>query len=189
MFVSAGKARLEHVEGNEITEVERAVSLLAIAAAWFANGHPLIVGLEGGRNAIAPCPFGAFRVILSAIFVGIIRGLMVVPDGNERGGGAGGLEGVLPMVLSIAGAVVRESQEFAIGLESNRGGLRFGCGISARAVFVNVVADMDESIEIAFAGDFVIGVEWIRSDIRAAEQSEAHGTHRPVRQGFCSSHG
>ena len=142
----------EHVQCQNIPEIEGAIALgkrcggIALVDPLtqerFADWQPLVVGLERSITARNPVAFCSRLVIFRATAPAVIRGFVVVPDGNQGSCCAQVLEVLIGVVLGVALAVVVEADYFAVRLEAPILGCALGCSVTAFAVFIDVIAQV-----------------------------------------------
>ena len=169
---------LEHQHLGEIAIREPAVVVARIRQVRLAHGHPLVVGLQRDRHPGAPQTFGARRVVLRAIRPRVVRGLVVIPDRDQRMLAVHRLRVRIALVLRVPRAVVGERDD----LDRRLG--RAGAAVLRGAVFVDVVAEVHHQVEVGAGGDAGIGVEVAVGMVAAAHYREAQGADRPERQGL-----
>ena len=95
------------------------------------------------RNPVAFC---SRLVIFRATTPAVIRGFVVVPDGNQGSCCAQVLEVLIGVVLGVALAVVVEADDFAVRQEAPIRGCILSGSITSGAVFVDVVAQVHQSV-------------------------------------------
>jgi hypothetical protein len=114
-----------------------------------ATAHEIVVGL----------------FFTAGVGVGVVVGhLMVVPRNDPGGHGVGGLEGGVGAVERVAGAVIVEGENLAAVVAAHLA--------VARGAFVDVVAKVDDEIEV-FAGDMFEGGEETGLVVLAGDEGEA----------------
>ena len=77
-----------------------------------AHRHPLVVGLQGHRDALGPGAFGAFGVVRGAVAPRVVGDLVVVPDRDHRMLAMHLLQVGVALVLRVARAVVGQRDGF-----------------------------------------------------------------------------
>ena len=173
-----GGAVLAGVEDVELREaavgegaIQEHVGAVGLGAA--AERHVLEVGLVGGGAALE---IGGVRLAFAAgVITGVVvADLMVVPGDDPRGDGVGALEGGVGFVEGVAGAVIVELDDL-------------GAVVAAHAVgggraFINVVAEMDDEIEV-LAGEVVVGGEEAGFVVLAGGEGEAEARGEGVGRG------
>jgi hypothetical protein len=123
-LVVAVLAGVEQVELDQVAEAQPPVQRHGGAAGRAAQGHVLPVGAVGGRPAAQE---GGRVAALDRMAAGVVvLDLVVVPGGDERVAGVGGLEVTVGLVQGladpVAGQVGRLAADVAAGQGARRGG-------------------------------------------------------------------
>ena len=105
-----------------------------------------MVRLQCRITARNPVAFCSRLVIFRATTPAVIRGFVVVPDGNQGSCCAQGLQVLIGVVLGVALAVVVEADDFAVRQEAPIRGCILSGSITSGAVFVDVVAQVHQSV-------------------------------------------
>ena len=85
-------------------------------------------------------------MVLGPALPTVVRRFVVVPDGDQRRSGPQGQQARIRVVLGIALAVVVEAEDLAVGEKSAVAGGVLGLPIASRAVFVDVVTEMQPGV-------------------------------------------
>ena len=155
--VPGGQPGLEHEEGGEVAELEGPVDGEA-AAVGFADGHPLVIGLDGRRLAAVPGTF-VLLVVLGAVRPGVVGGLMVVPDDDPGGPGMGRLELGIGLGLGVPVAIVPKGEDLVVRLDPATQLLARFSAVALGSVLVDVVAQVEDDIDPRQVGDGLVGIE------------------------------
>ena len=149
-FRAAGQARFQGVQRCHIAEAEAAPDRCGHGpGGGLTNRHPLEIGLNRSHLPVAPLAFAVFRiVILCAGPVSVIGAFMIVPGANPGRGGMGGLQVGIGLVLGMAPAIVRQRDNFRGGFVQAPDGGADLAAIPVDAVFIDIIAQMDDRIEI-----------------------------------------
>ena len=189
------------MQGEHIAEAEGAIALgeggtrrgpiALLALAGFADGDPFVISLQGGVAPGDPVTFRGALVVFGTALPAVVRGFVVVPDGDQRRGGTQGLQARIRVVLGVALAVVVEADDLAVGQEATAAGGVFGGAIAAGAIFIDVVANLKPGVIGVGAVDSRcpgVGVELLgRREVGARKYRQPHriAAHR---QGLCLPH-
>jgi hypothetical protein len=121
-------------------------------------------------------------VVLGAVHPRVVRALVIVPYGDE---------GVLAMhrlqigvfaIVCVAPSIVVEAHDLVRRIVRTRGAVR------ARRIFVNVVAEVQDGVEIEALSDAAVSVEIAVRVARARHHREAKAIHAAVRRGARAAH-
>ena len=184
LLITTFDAGIEHVQREQIAKVKAAVNLEQIGAVRRADRHPFVINL--GRNIFAcgPVALRQWVVVFCAADVGIVGKFMVIPNRDPGHLGMQGLQHRIRAVQGVACAVVVQA-DHVVGRDGDATE-RHGIGVAellrVRAVFIQVVAQMDGVLRVGFGGG-VIGIEKAFRIERAGEHSELDRTGIGSRQG------
>ncbi len=171
----AGQARFETEDACGLTEVEGAVDTAARTAGLrVTDRHPLKIGLDSSLLAVAPVSLRLWLVVLSAGPVGVVRALMIVPGADPGGHGMRSLQHRICLVLGMTHPVVAERHNFHGRLMIAADFLARLTAIAVDPILIDIVAKVDDRVEVAPLGNGVIDVEIAKREIRAGDDGEFH---------------
>ena len=122
-------------------------------------------------------------MILGAAAPGVIGELVIVPLRHD------GIDLVHPLqigvgaVAGVAQMVVTDGQQFACRVQHATRHDRLGVGVRALRVFVDVVADMHDDVEVAALTGVRVGIEPAKAEIRAGHEAEPESRSLAYGQG------
>jgi hypothetical protein len=173
--VAALDARVEHEKVHQPAEGQLAVHAAGQQARRIADRHPLEPGLEGGRTARGPGPLAGV-VVLRAVAPGVVGELVVVVDGHEGILLVHGPQVAVELVPGVPQPVVRQGDDLVVRIVvSARQALET---VAPALVLVDVVAHVEDGVEVIAAGQVRVSVEVARLVVGAAHQGEAQAVHR-----------
>ena len=144
-------AGVEHVELREAAVGEGAIQehVGAVGLRGATERHVLEVGLVGSGTTEE---IGGVGLAFAAGVVAgvVVADLVVVPGDDPGGEGVGALEGGIGFIEPVAGAVVVELDDLGAVVAAD--------AVGGGRAFVNVVAEMDDEIEV-LAREVVVGGE------------------------------
>lgn len=108
-------------------------------------------------------------MVLGPVLVGVVGGLVVIPDADERVPLMDCLQVGITAVLSIATPVVFKRNDLMLGIQRPR------ATIIAFAVLVDVVSEVEYEIKVAPAGHPAVGVEVGVSIVRTGADGDPQG--------------
>ncbi len=162
------RAQVEQVQVGEPAEAQPAVGGARDGGPY---GHPLEVGALGGGHPRRPVALGAGSVVHGAAGPGVVRELVVVPDGDHRMRGVQGPQVGVGLVDAVPGAVVGERDDLVGGgvlpYDLARG------GEAAGRVLVEVVAEVQHRVQVAAGRQVPVRGEVARLPVGAGDDAEA----------------
>src|SRR5262245_9158442 len=176
LLVAPRVARIEHVEPDEIAELEAAVDAgrrIPEQQLRIANRLPLVPGPDRSTLARLPVAFTQFGIVVfGAVEPGIVGDLVVVPYDDPGMQPVRSLQLGVGAVLRIARTVIVQCHNFFV----RRGNTADARAIAegAVAIFVDVIADVDNCVEILLAGDVTVGSEEAGGPIGAGCKGKAN---------------
>ena len=162
LFGAGRQTGFDHVQAGQIAEVEAAVDrFLHGAGLGLADRHPFVIGAKGRRLARGEVAFGRRLMVLGPHHPDVVGDLVVVPDADEGGAGVGGLQIGIGLVLGVARPIVGQADDFVgrQGRPVQRRARRHAVVARRRAVFVDVVAQVNDGVQPVQLRDGLIGVE------------------------------
>src|SRR5262245_30852561 len=175
LLVAPRVTRVEHIELDEIAELKAAVDAARRCPEqlWIANRLPLVPSPD--RSALANLPIALTEfgiVVLCAVEPRVVGDLVVVPYDSPGVQPVSSLQMGIGAVLCIARSIIVKRQDFFV----RRGNAAYARTVAEGSVLVlvNVIAYVDNSVEILLAGDVTIGGEEARGPVRAGCKSEAN---------------
>ena len=121
-------------------------------------------------------------MILRAILIGVIGQFMIVPLGDHREGGVQGLKIRVEPVGGVAQAIVGQRHHLVRRFDDPARNGVFQTGIMTAIIFIEIVAAMDDQIDIVAHGGMAIGVEEAKGHVGAGEEADAEARHITLRQ-------
>ena len=163
-------------DGRQRTDLETVIHRIG-------DGHPFTIDLLRGRLAHRPFAFLVGLMILRAILIGVIGQFMIVPLGDHREGGVQRLKIRVEPVGGVAQAIVGQRHHLVRRFDDPAGNGVFQTGIMTAIIFIEIVAAMDDQVDIVAHGGMAIGVEEAKGHVGAGEEADAEARHITLRQG------
>mmetsp|Transcript_10044 Transcript_10044/g.40916 ORF Transcript_10044/g.40916 Transcript_10044/m.40916 type:complete len:571 (+) Transcript_10044:803-2515(+) len=176
LFGAGVDALFQHQQVGEVAVGEAAVVVTPVVHVDRAHRHPLVIGLQGRGDAGVPVAFGGRLVVLGAALPAVVGGFVVVPDRDQRMLAVHGLGVGVALVLGVALAVVGQRDDLVGRLG------RAHIAVLAGAVFVDVVAQVHDQVEVGPRRDAPVGIEIAVGVVGAADDREAQAGHIRGRQ-------
>jgi len=148
-------------------------------------GHrePFAIGALGGGLAGVPRPFLRRIVILGAPFPGVVGAFVIVPHHHHRRRGVKALKIGIRAIGGMAESIVGEGDRLRRRVEDSAGHGFARRRVFAAFIFVEIVAEMDEQIEVAAAGGMGVGVEMAEGEVGAGKDAEGEARGLAFGQG------
>ncbi len=188
LLVATDHARVEHVQRNQVAEIERAIDLVRLRRVRHADRHPLVIRLDRHLAPRRPQAFRGRVVVLGAAAPGVVGQFMVIPDGDEGHARMHRLQVGVGAVLLEADPVIGQRDDLGGRLRHAPQGARVLRGIAAGGVFVDVVAQVQADIDIVEPGGIGVHVEVAGRVVRAAEHGKAHARDAARRERLGTPH-
>ena len=168
------------LEPEQRREIADLISRPIVVRHW----HPFAIGLDRRSLADRPFALALALMVLRATFPRIIGAFVIVPAGDHR------IELVQPAQVGIAAIgritrpVIGQGDDF-MRREQHPPRLRLlGPGIGARAVLIEIIAEVQRAIEVAIRRSVCIGVEPAEADVRTGEHRHTELVGLADRQRF-----
>ncbi len=158
-------------------EYRRQVPRLILAPARVGDGHPFAMRALGRRFARAPFAL-AFIVIFGAAFPDVVRELMIVPLRDHREQLVQPLQIGIAAIGGIAQAVIGERDNLLRRLDIAAGQRVLQRRIVADLIFVQIIADVRDEVDVVPRRGMGIGVEPAERQVRAGEKRDREGAGR-----------
>ncbi len=175
LLVTSVQASVEHDQIDEVPVPERSVDAAGLVD---SDRHPLLVGLLRPGLPLGPVALLARRVVPRPVAPRVVGRFVVIPGGDEREQLVDPARVDVELVLAVALAVVGQGHDLRGGIV---GAVLRETGRAGPAL-VEVVAQVDDGIEIVPAGQGGVGVEEAVLVVGAADDTEAQALDDPDRR-------
>lgn len=172
------RAEGAQVEQRQVGQLAEAQPAVGGALDRRADRHPLEVRLLGGGLPVGPGALRALGVVLRAPGPGVVGELVVVPHGDDRGGGVQRLEVRVGLVTGVPDAVVGEGDDLVGG--GVRADDRAPGAVVAGRVLVDVVAQVQPGVQVAAGREMAVPREVPGLPVGAGDHPEAQPRHGGV---------
>ncbi len=176
LLVAPGDPGFGTEDGGQRTDLETVIHRVG-------NGHPFAIDLLRRRLAHGPFAFLVGLMIFRAVPIGVVRQFMIVPLGNHREGGVQRLKIGIEPVRGVAQAIIGQRHHLVRRFDDAAGHRLLQAGIMAAIIFVEIVAAMDDQVDIVPRGGMAIGVEIAKGQVGAGKETDAEAGYVPLRQG------
>ena len=143
-----------------------------------------MVGALGHRLSGIPIAFGRRLMVLRTTGPGVVGEFMIVPDGYRREQLMQPLQVGITPVGRIAAAVIFEAVDFAGRIEQSPRQLVLGFGIPPLRIFIDVIAEVEDQVDVIAGRRMGIGIEPASWQIGAGKHRDLVPVQFPDRQGF-----
>lgn len=171
-LVARHEPALDQAQRGEIADLVDAVAIAQVFG--LAAGRPVVPGAQGGGATRVPATL-AFIVVLGAIAPGIVRRLVVVPAHDPGRCGVQRLQVGIGLVLGVASDVVRMGDDLVPRIRDPVQRLGIAGRVFAHRVFVDVVAEVENEVELVILGRLAIGVEMAGREVGAGKDPDPEG--------------
>ena len=158
LLVPAIEARVQHDQRQKIAIAKVPENACALALRIDAYRHPLYVCAGGSIHSRIPAAV-LFIVILCTIAPGVIAYFVVVPHRDHRMRGMHGLQIRVGLVLGMPAPIVGERNDFVRWIRQPAELFRVLCRVSSEPVIVQVIAEVNDRIEVVTVRDLAVSVE------------------------------
>jgi len=178
---AARNPRLELEQGGEVADLVSRPTLVGYR-------HPFAVHAFRSGLADAPVALGVGLVVLGAADPGVVGDLVVIPLHDGRVGLVQSLQVRVEAVGGMPQTVVGDRYGLLAGLDQPTRQRQSRVRVRADRVFVEVVADVHDQVEIAASARVRIGVEPAEGQVGAGKEADAEAGDFAHRQGARAPH-